>query len=439
MPRLLALAAPACLTTLLGACVDRQVTSVNTGQDSVEVGVIPANPNRELDVLFVIDNSLSMVEENRSLVANFGRLLAPLRALEGGLPDLRIAVVTPDLGIAPHAYGTCDDRGGDGGRFHGATCAALGGNPFLSDVLGPDGERVRNYTGTLEDAFSCMADVGADGCGFEQHLAAMAKALTPGVNPELLRPDAALAVVIIADEDDCSAADPSMFGSAATLGDFACHREGVVCDDDPDPAAPGPKTGCRPREGARAANVQQFVDGLRALKSDPRRIVVIGIIGDPDEVQIGRDMAGRPAVLATCPEGGLGASEPGIRLASFINAFAPEQRALATLCTSDLAGAMAQAGTLIRQQFGYICLEREPADRNPELDGVQVECSVVQEVGGIETPIPACASAGTTRPCWSIAPDPATCAETPHHLRLQIDRTEAAPAGAYLTIQCVVE
>jgi hypothetical protein len=61
-------------------------------------------------------------------------------------------------------------------------------------------------------AFSCIAQLGPDGCGYEQSLEAMYRALDPAVNPGFIRDDAALAVLFITDEDDCSARDTSLYG-----------------------------------------------------------------------------------------------------------------------------------------------------------------------------------------------------------------------------------
>ena len=435
-PHPAALALPACLLSLASACIDREVTKVDPEQDSVEVRVAPAAPRR-LDVLFVIDNSSSMTEENRSLVDEFPRMLTRLAGVEGGLPDLHLGVVTPDLGIAPYTFDTCDRDGGDGGRLHGATCPALGGQAFLSDERGADGERIRNYSGTIEDAFRCMADVGSSGCGFEQHLGAMEKAIDPAVNPGFLRDDAVLAVVIIADEDDCTAADPSMYSDPATMGDFRCHLEGVVCDGDPDPSAPGRKTGCRPREGSRMASLQRFVDALRRKKADPKDVVVVGIIGDPEQVEVGRDDRGRPAVVPSCPRGGLGASEPSIRLSQFLKGFDEDRRLFETLCTSDLSDALDRAGALVGGASGSTCLKGDLADRNPRLDGLQPECAVAQIVGDVRTSIPSCEQSRGQAPCWLIGTDD-RCGNRLHQ-QVQLQRSERAPVGAYLDIQCVVE
>ena len=58
--------------------------------------------------------------------------------------------------------------------------------------------------------FGELALVGASGCGFEQHLSAMSRAFANPANASFLRAGANLAVVIVADEDDCSILDPDL-------------------------------------------------------------------------------------------------------------------------------------------------------------------------------------------------------------------------------------
>jgi L-ascorbate metabolism protein UlaG (beta-lactamase superfamily) len=68
-----------------------------------------------------------------------------------------------------------------------------------------------------------MAAVGDAGCGFEQHLEASYQALhdvlpNDARNHSFLRSDALLAIVFVADEDDCSApGDTDLFDGMAAL------------------------------------------------------------------------------------------------------------------------------------------------------------------------------------------------------------------------------
>jgi hypothetical protein len=92
---------------------------------------------------------------------------------------------------------------------------------------------------------ACLANLGTQGCGFEQQLDAMLKAVTPaesattfvngtrgnadGLNENFVRDDSLLVVVMLTDEDDCSAQNPDIFNrdsSAFTVPDpnLRCSR-----------------------------------------------------------------------------------------------------------------------------------------------------------------------------------------------------------------------
>jgi hypothetical protein len=133
-------------------------------------------------------------------------------------------------------------------------------DPFLhatSSTPGPDFAR----------DFTCIATLGTEGCGFEQPLAAMEKALTVQVAPGgpdagFLRDDAALAIVILSDENDCSAADTTMF----------------------DPEGPGGPLGVRCTTMAdHLAVPDRFVASLNGVKPDGRLVVAM-MVGVPPAV-----------------------------------------------------------------------------------------------------------------------------------------------------------
>ncbi len=432
---------------VLAGCVDRPISRLDPTGQGVEQKLLPVSLNQELDLLFVIDNSGSMEEEHRSLEDRFPELIAHLDELSGRLPDLHIGVVSSDMGTGNVDVGDnrCGPGGGDRGIMHGATCPALGGASFLTDVVGPTGDRVRNYTGTLDDAFACAANLGIGGCGFEQHLAAMQAALSPGVNPGFLREPATLAVIIVADEDDCSADVDRIFSRTedAELGpfsDFRCYEQGVVCANDPDPRLPGPRAGCVPRPTSPfLVEIEQYAGFLRGLKRAPdHKLFVAGIIGDPANVRVVLQ-DNDPALDFGC-SGALGFAEPAVRLAGFLDQF-PGTSARETICTGDLGDALRAIVESLPPLEG-VCFDGVVADRNPIVDGIQPECSVVEitDLDGParrETPLPGC-EGSTARPCWRITEDAATCAATDHHLRIDVERSVPAPANAYLEVQCVV-
>ena len=140
-------------------------------------GVLSEVGAREVDVLFVVDDSSFMASAQANLVASFPAFMETLRALPGGAPNLHIAVVSSDMGAGDGSIKGCAG-GGKGGRFQSAArgaCTATNleaGETFISDAHG-----VVNYRGSIEDVFGCIAPLGESGCGFEQPFAALTRAL----------------------------------------------------------------------------------------------------------------------------------------------------------------------------------------------------------------------------------------------------------------------
>jgi hypothetical protein len=177
---------------------------------------IPETVNRDLDLLFMVDNSLGMTQLQAKFLADFPAFTQVLNNLPEGLPNIHLAVISSDMGAGKFAVPNCV-IGGDQGLFQSSprgTCISSGlaaGATFISNING-----VANYTGTLENAFTCIADLGSTGCGFEQPLASIARALgadnpgaqnqpqPPTTNAGFLRPNAYLAIVAVTNEDDCS-------------------------------------------------------------------------------------------------------------------------------------------------------------------------------------------------------------------------------------------
>src|SRR5687767_15405232 len=62
--------------------------------------VVPALAPTPTDILFVVDNSGSMADEQENLAVNFGRFIEQI----AGSGDYRIAVVTTDVDKAPSEW-----------------------------------------------------------------------------------------------------------------------------------------------------------------------------------------------------------------------------------------------------------------------------------------------------------------------------------------------
>ncbi len=451
-------------------------------QDPMFERSIPVYINRDLDLLFVVDNSGSMLAEQSQLAQNFPVFLNVLQTLEGGLPNLHLGVVSSNVGAAgAQSVPGCVASGDDGNLLTGPpgnSCATTYGlqGSFVSDIAQSNGTRVRNHTGNLAGLFACMSQLGNTGCGFEMHLESMYRALQPGKNPGFYRGGAHLAVIVIADEDDCSTEMGALFGDpnaglASQLGprtSFRCHEFGVRCAGDATPRTLGPKSGCVPDPASMYEfEVQRYADFLRNLKGDPKLVVVAGIIGDFDaatgNLTVGPDRRTNdpnlPEVSRSCttfdvndPDDG---ANPPVRLQGFLSSF-PERNTFATICNSNLGDALVQIATLVKTAIGNPCIDEVLADRDLGIEGLQPECTVVDVLNPdapsrTEVVIAQCAVAiqtgatcdpgGAATPCWCLHPDAAACpadGDNPLSHAIEVNRGGATPPlGTVVEVQCV--
>lgn len=438
---------------LLAGCPDRTIATVPVDQGKVEVKDIPANPRREIDILFVIDDSPSMKDEQDSLRANFSRMIGVLDSIDGGRPDVQIGVITPNLGASAidgtvaAPIGACSLQG-----EAGALRAQFSGGPrFLRDVDDGAGGREVNYPGTLAEAFAALADVGIAGCGIEQHLEATKRA-TDGSNPAnagFLRDGAYLAVIMIADEDDCSLAKSTLFDgnrTDPTYGDrvnFRCTSQGVACDSPATDfeAAIGVRKDCHPRfEATELTQVDRYVEHLKRLKANPLDVIVAGIVGDPEPFEI--TTKGSTTVLknSCLPGSGPGGTTqealPAVRTADFLAQFLT-RNTRTTICDGDLSAGLVQIGGLLKDVIVDPCFDNQLVDADPSTPGTQYDCSITEVQRRAGQPdqelgvLPPC-EAGRF-PCWRIEEDAEKCAytNTDPHLKLVIDR-DGVPAAADL-------
>ncbi len=445
---------------------------------------IPTTLNRHIDLLFVVDNSTSMLAEQQQLAANFPQFVNVLAQIEGGLPDIHLGILSSNVGAAGQlAVPGCAGAGDDGNLLTGPpgnTCASQFGlqGSFISDIRHPDGTRLRNYTGDLDQLFTCMASLGTTGCGFEMHLESMFRALQPGKNPGFYRGDAHLAVIFIADEDDCSTELGTMFGDpnagiSSQLGprtSFRCHEFGVRCADDPNPRTLGPKSGCVPDPASPYMfEVQRYVDFLRNLKdpSGESTVSVAGILGQFDPTsgeltvvpEIRTNDPNLPSVARSCvardpndPDDG---ATPPVRLQHFISAF-PGRHVLTSICNDNLSDALVAIAGSIKTAIGNPCVDAALDDVDPNQPGLQPMCTVhdVRDPGGpgetaIELPVcetmfqtgTSCVAGNATTPCWCFLTDSASCpasAQNPSGLALGVARgaTPPPPPGSAVRLYC---
>jgi len=434
----------------LGACADSAI--VVGGLQ--EVTRMRAIQNSNLDLLFVIDDSPSMSDKQAALAAAFPRMIDVLGTIDGGLPNLHIGVVTSDMGtsasgsaapgpaVGQLGNGGCAGRGDDGQLQVTSGMSAA----FLSDVAG-NGTRERNYTGELRDVFGRLARVGAGGCGFEQHLSAMRSALTSTANTGFLRADANLAVVFLADEDDCSARSTALFGpDSAALGpltSFRCFAHGVTCDQSSSEI--GAKTNCVPNATSSLLDdVAPFVDALLATKRDPRMVMVAAIVGDaaPVGVELRTPPGGGPAQAAlshSCAFSsidGPSAADPAVRLAAFLDAF-PGRATLTSVCSGDLANPLGVIGQSAKQLIGDPCLDTTLLADSSAEPGIQPSCEVVDiRDAQPEVPTSLAPCAPGSSDCYDLIADQVACPTSTDHLRVKIKRATAVAEDTWTHVRC---
>lgn len=455
---------------LLAGCPDRTISEVNPQQGRVEYKDIPVTVNRNIDILFVIDDSPSMADKQANLKNNFPNFINVLNTIQGGLPDVHIGVVSSDMGtkatqepspgaaIGSLGMGGCSGTG-DGGNLQIATAPVTG--TYISDIKQTDGSRQVNYTGDLATVFGQMATgVGAGGCGFEQHLEAMRAALNNNpANAGFLRPDAYLAVIFIADEDDCTIAKTAMLGpESAALGplqSFRCTRFGVTCDvggSTPDSMNQvGTKGQCHPNESSQyLEKVQTYVDFLKSLKPDPTKIIVAGIMGttEPFQVELRAPPGGgtaQQALAHSCSyQGatGLEVADPPTRIKFLLDQF-PNRSTFTTICQQNLSDGLVLIAQLLKTVIGDPCIEGNLADVDPNTPGEQYDCSVsdVSNYGKpnqSESIIPQCDATASNKPCWRIETDPTNCPASDNYT-LKIERDQTPPPETHVIAYCVTE
>jgi len=338
------------------------------GADIARGYVFSLNQPREVDVLFLVDDSSLMTAAQATLRQAFPRFLTALGNQPGGLPSLHIAVISSDMGAGDGSIAGCDSTGGKNGIFQytaRGTCTATNldvGATFISNIGG-----LPNYRGNLADVFTCIAAVGESGCGFEQPLAAVVRALgadgqpPPIENQGFLRPNAILLIVLVTDEDDCSVpAGSTLFSTTDTtlasplgpVSGYRCDEFGHLCNGLPPPRrAPNGSVndvvtlnGCVSAEGAgRLTPVATLAAEIRALKEFPDEQIQVSAIAAPSAPYTVTwrnppiaDTGPWPSVQPSCIGADSTVATPAVRINQWVGAFGTSGQAY-SVCETDYA------------------------------------------------------------------------------------------------------
>lgn len=307
-------------------------TGIGPGCNNGDVGC-----TNQIDLLFVIDNSGTMGEEQINLARNFPLLIQRLENLTDsmGMPvnaDVNIMVTTSDFGNPLCTPFEID--GYDPARGAPISTACTTRLQDFTDLVGtnmvpeacqntcpvavqPDGPYI-NFNSTSDNipdtvmpadidgdgmldspaaqALACIGPQGINGCGYESQLENMLQALNPaaawnqGAQP-FLREGAVLAIVIVTDEADCSVNDYSIMedpafqnvnpdtGMAASSSAI-CWNAGVECTG---PDAAGVFSECHPRDVQDLQLTSRYTNYLiQELRDNQgKEVVMLGVLGVP--------------------------------------------------------------------------------------------------------------------------------------------------------------
>ena len=457
------------------ACQDNRLVKPVSTPSGGNSDLYQSSVNTNLDILFMIDDSSSMKPLQNKLTANFPEFMRVLESLPRGLPNVHIGVVSSSMGAGRNPSIDHCPLGGDGGVFRsapvGATCANGQLNPgqhFISNING-----AANYTGSLEDVFGCIAALGDGGCGFEHQFASVLRALgadgapPPAENAGFLRPEAYLLVVLITNEDDCSAPpDSGLFDSSSALvsdplgplQSYRCNEFGHLCGGHMPPRTPaGPTdlTGtCTSAEDGRLLRVADVAAALKRLKADPSRVMVAAVAGPKDPYVVDsvppelHDVAPWPVVDHSCTtmeaDGSVTYGDPSVRIAQWVQAFGGNG-VFQTICADSFKPALVD---IAEEAIGHIepgCMSARvlDTDGNPWTGATPADCSVIDHAHSttgapVDTVLPACAPGQTgPTPCWSLETSPVSCPAG--DTLVQFNRSGSSPQDDLVTsVECSV-
>jgi len=171
----------------------------------------------KIDILFVIDNSITMQDEQENLATNYPKLIDVLNQFNEGKLDYRVGVTTTSF--PTELFGITFGNGEKGALLESDAMK----RPWL--------ERTDK---NVQETFARLATVGVEGSPREQQLnaakAAVTERVADGSNKGFMRDDALLAIVILTDGDDDSLAEDmsgDFSGGEAKVSDFIASFDEV--------------------------------------------------------------------------------------------------------------------------------------------------------------------------------------------------------------------
>jgi len=354
-----------CAALSLGQGCACDTVPASAVQDCQATQVLPDKV--QTDILFVIDDSGSMSDNQANLASSLGAFIAALAAspienqfriavtntsIEGfktsaAMTPVQSYTAGPSVGVpypdgALLAVNQVGGLGVSGDYIYDLASSTWGGNRILDAG-----------TASLQRDFKANVLVGTRGSGREQPFRAARLALTSRLadaNAGFLRPGARLAVFFLTDEDDCSG-DPN----TAVSSDTQCHDLAVKND----PA------------------LLDSVSGFAAFLLGP-------IGGELREIDVGAIAGFDPATLqpsqCTCAGAGCGALEQADRFDQLRAALGDARMQVGSICVPDFSAALLRFAQQLTPSS--LPLQGTPADwrllavKLTTLGGAVIPCAV---------------------------------------------------------------
>ena len=325
------------------ACNDHGLNPIEKSILSERIEEKEQEPFTLIDILWIIDDSGSMCEEQDNLTRNFEHFIDSMVSLNA---RFRLAVVTTDV-KDPEKQGRFQNNPA---RTASQVCEI---QPNTSDcpmelpvvidsdnyLIKPDDISGGLRVDELRRDFRCIATVGTEGDGFEKGLMAARLAMDDELltthNVGFLREEAYLVIVFLSDENDCS-------------DNYTLPRQNG--------------NECEWRREELVA-VQEYVDFFKSIKSDPAKIVVAAIIAPDDEIHYDAPNPVQPS----CAIEGQGEGFNGYRYKELVEMFG-ENGVYENICQAEFNEALDAIKEKVVAMVTEWCLSSPPPDCESDAD-----------------------------------------------------------------------
>ncbi len=411
------------VAVLAVGCLNRDLKPLQPCTVSGVVKNVQVTNVDKVDLLFMVDDSNSMKEEQANLRMQFPRLVQTLASgqvidptsgmVTRSFPpvkSLHVGVVDSDMGSGGFMVPTCGNGDqsfmfGDDGilRTRGdpsITGCSASYPKFLTFTAGappPEGSAMQ-----LSQDFNCVSDVGTGGCGFEQQLESPLKALTPSSsmltfsmgtvghgdtdNAGFLRANSLLTIVVVTDEDECTPSNLELFDPNTSNPTFPGDLN-LRCFMYPDAVQPASRYVdgfLALRQGQPGLLVFAAITGVpqNLIPADPNMIDYDAILADPS-MQERQDPMIPTQLAPSCNRPGTGLAFPPRRIVQVAKGIhdAGSTGVIESICADDFEPAIDAIINKIADALKGACL---PRALNPAADG-SVKCDVVEVLPALDS------------------------------------------------------